>query len=56
MYAKGLLYSSNTCNYSKVLISMCNVSEPNNTCADIQDIISLAGKGRVFLFIEDMPN
>lgn len=35
---------------------MCNVSAANNSCADVDEIRSMAAKGRIFLFIEDTSN
>lgn len=37
---------------------MCNINEAeeNNTCANLTEIASMSAKGRIFLFIEDMPD
>lgn len=58
MFANGLLYSSQICNYTKLLVKMCNINEAeeNNTCANLTEIASMSAKGRIFLFIEDMPD
>lgn len=32
--AKGLVYSTQNATFAKILVSLCNVDAPNNTCAD----------------------
>jgi hypothetical protein len=53
MYGKGLLYSTQNCNYTKIMISLCNINEKDNNCENYQNISSLLAKGRIFLFIQD---
>lgn len=53
MQARGLLYSTQNSNYTKLTIRLCNVSNPEVDCEKIENITSLMAKGRVFLFIEE---
>lgn len=52
MEAQGLLYASPLTNYSKVTIKICNVDDPDLDCLSFNQISSLCGKGRLFLFLE----
>ena len=51
MKAKGLLYSTQNSNYTKITIYMCNVSQIDKDCESLDNITSFMAKGRIFLFI-----
>ena len=51
MKAKGLLYSTQNANFSKITIQMCNVNPIDNDCENLQNISSFMAKGRIFLFV-----
>lgn len=53
MKARGLLYSTQNSNYTKITIRICNVSNPEVECENITNITSLMAKGRIFLFVEE---
>lgn len=52
MVARGLLYSTDKTNYTKISVKMCNVDDPLANCDSLENITSLMAKGRIFLFIE----
>jgi hypothetical protein len=51
MRAKGLLYSTQNSNYTKITIYMCNFNQIDNDCESLDSLKSFMAKGRIFLFI-----
>lgn len=51
MKAKGLLYSTQNSNYTKITIRLCNISMPDNVCENIENMTNFMAKGRIFLFV-----
>ena len=51
-FAKGLVYSTQNANYTKITISLCDLNQIDNDCETLENIQSLMAKGRIFMFIE----